>query len=365
MVLAVLALIFAALTLPFSASSAQQFATVKNPHTVTCSACRIVLDSLLTIGSANDSVLPAQIVGLVRDATGRFTGIGFDRFQLVVYDARGQIQRVFGRQGAGPGEFATPFGISRLALGAADTIYAVHAAARVAVISPSLTPVREFRLASAANSRFEALRDGRILTSYARSDSGFLLMSDANGRPIRWIGRGPYSIIDSLTFRRVDPLRYPQFRISGDQQSVWVMQENSIFRIQQWRLDGSPGLGFEFTNVPWMTPPHAEEMPPSRAGARPFRYMSYDYGFSLMTAEIDGVIWVRRWTRPQGSNSLDTRRMFLDAVDARTGRLLATRETGRFMEHLANTTDLAYSHSEDANGAITRTVWRFRLLRSG
>jgi hypothetical protein len=366
-----------------SGVAAQQSATVKNSHTVTCASCRITLDSLFTVGSSTDSVLPSQLLAFDRDSRGRFVGIGYDHFSLVYYDSRGVIEQTVGRRGSGPGEFSGT-GIRNVTIGAADSVIVLDNATRVSVVSPERRVVREFRVTDPRLSHLEVLNDGRFLTTYARSDSGFLLLSDANGKPIRWLGRGKYDITDSLTFPRNAPLRYTQIRLARDQRSIWVMQENNIFRIQQWNLDGNPGAAFEFVDVPWMTAPHMQEMAAGSAArglyatrgldagrdARntrppppPYRYMAYDYGFSLLTGEVDGIIWVRRWTRPQGSTSLTDRRFYLDAVDARTGRLLATRETNPPVESFSGVTDLVYSSSEDANGVITRTIWRLRLVR--
>jgi hypothetical protein len=359
-----------------SSAAAQQFATVKNPHTVTCASCRITLDSLFTVGSSSDSVLPGQNLALARDSRGRFVGIGFDRFSLVFYGTRGAIEQTLGRRGGGPGEFSGT-GIRKVIVGAGDSVIVLDDATRVSVVSPERKVVREFRLTE-RESALEVLSDGRILTTYERSDSGFLLLSDASWKPIRWIGRGRIDRSDSMTFPRSAPLRDDDIRLARDQRSVWVMQENRIFRIQQWNLDGSPGAAFEFVNVPWMTAPHMEEMAVGSAAKGlyagrtavnpqpprpPHRNMVYDYGFSLLTGEVDGIIWVQRWTRPQGSTSMTNTRRFLDAVDAHTGRLLATRETNFPIGSFSGVTDLVYSNREDANGVTTRTIWRLRLVR--
>ncbi len=77
------------------------------PGILTCPNCRIVLDTVMTIGGANGQAvhLISRGSSFAMDDRGRFLVAGFGSEEFAVFDTTGALLRTVGRRGQGPGEY--------------------------------------------------------------------------------------------------------------------------------------------------------------------------------------------------------------------------------------------------------------------
>jgi hypothetical protein len=150
---------------------------------------RIVLNEQFRVGSAdgaNDAF--ARVVDVVFDGRGRIVIADDLNHQLSVFDASGRFLRRVGRQGAGPGEFQTPW---VLAVDRRDSLFVWDAGqGRVSVFDPEYRFVRDFGVRPqwlVTSLRF--LPDGRLLVAaYGRNEPGVLHLVERDGRVVRTYG---------------------------------------------------------------------------------------------------------------------------------------------------------------------------------
>ena len=92
---------------------------VRIPPAPACPECRIELEHVMTFGSVDDSVTVGAI--LRRDARGEyFTRSRWAPHQVVVFGATGELSKIRGRRGEGPGDYQF---VDFLATGRGDTLH--------------------------------------------------------------------------------------------------------------------------------------------------------------------------------------------------------------------------------------------------
>jgi hypothetical protein len=132
----------AAYTAPISADAigrTQQVDSVTIPDRAACPQCSVVFNRIATITpKETDSVLPLGVPPVVRTSAGQYFVGARDR--IILYDAAGSFVHAFGRTGIGPGELRN---VSRLELGAADSLLVFQTAGRFSVFSPEGSYVRD------------------------------------------------------------------------------------------------------------------------------------------------------------------------------------------------------------------------------
>jgi hypothetical protein len=94
---------------------------VRVPSTVTCDACRIVLEPIARLGSADEPLSLISIARVVSDSRGHYyVAPTFEAGLIAHYRRDGRFLGTIGRAGQGPGEFQR---INGLVMAAGDTLH--------------------------------------------------------------------------------------------------------------------------------------------------------------------------------------------------------------------------------------------------
>ena len=104
-----------------------------------CARCDIVLEKVVTLGSATDTVSPSVVAGVVRDRAGRYYAASDPAIHILQYDARGRLERAIGRRGPGPGEYRN---IVQLHQDSRGHLYVFDLGQRLTILDTGLRVVR-------------------------------------------------------------------------------------------------------------------------------------------------------------------------------------------------------------------------------
>ncbi len=385
-----------ALFLLASLSASLQAQVTSIPYTVTCAACRVTTEPVVTLGSASDSVPLDGGVGLARDSRGRYYTTGFGGKSIVIFDSTGKYLQAFGRAGQGPGEFAGRImGLSVKA----DTLYTFTVSGhRVTVFSPSLAfvrtatylPVTMHSAPTMSGSRGEFIASGEVRSSDSLTQYKYHVVG-GDGKRIRSFGNA-YPIVSGRppairpTTTVVATL---MFALSPMGDQLWT--GNNEYRVTRWDVATGSSTTFQVADVPWLRnappPPDRETLrddlgaamtaiaaglpqPPHKYPPRP--------SASLMRVDDQQRLWMWSYVhfnndaRPAGPLSscrgIESSLypgwrscVLLEVVDTRRRVLLMSQlfdTNGQFIPY----TDLMYSKVQDANGVTTLKVVRVRLV---
>jgi hypothetical protein len=152
------------------------------PLRVNHCACRIEERVAAVLGRATDSVLTTPFSRVVRLGSTRYlVGPTASPGQLAVYDASGLLERVIGRQGAGPGEFSRYLG-PLIPTSAGGAVVVDLGTGRLTLVD-SLGSLRAFGRVGGSVFGGVALRGGHLLLNakYGGEHSAFPLHVVADG----------------------------------------------------------------------------------------------------------------------------------------------------------------------------------------
>jgi hypothetical protein len=179
----------------FAAASAAQSPPqrIEIGDAVACSRCSFSVALVATIGSEEDSMPISPMSAVAYDSRGR-TFVAplpspVQRQRIHVYGPTGQVERVIGGPGQGPGEFTA---VRQIAVGPGDSIFVVDITRRLTVFAPGGTPIRTGNTPYSLL-EIEVLPDSRIVgASVSRQLNGVPLhLMDTRGALVRSFGVDP------------------------------------------------------------------------------------------------------------------------------------------------------------------------------
>jgi hypothetical protein len=224
-------------------------AVVVIPDSLVCPECSIAMTEIALLGGPEDPASPRE------DAVGRGCMVGqlsdgsfvssaaVGGGGLFFYASSGELQRVVGRRGAGPGEFGE---IVRLAVGVGDSLYVMDdSQSRMQVLAPDDRVVRTFQVPGRFRD-FAILSDGRMVfhsTPFQQEDLLYHLLL-ADGTTEAAFGTTSLEEVD-LETRLVVP---------GSQGSFWTA---SIWSYEIRRFQGVEETGAPLEREAQWFPPDA------------------------------------------------------------------------------------------------------------
>ena len=345
-----------------TAVDAQSVVTI--PGTPSCAVCRIVMDSLFTLGSATDSVRPTSFGSVQRDSRGRFYAITDDQRVVAVFDSRGTLIGTIGRRGPGPGEFPTQ--LWRVHIGANDSVY-VGTERQVSIFDRDWKFVRQLRLPTTAFT-VHPLSDGGFVAGmsipaqtprrpfHILNPDGSVSRSFGPEVPPR-VGRGPPRPLRSVSGSTA-------FVLAPGKQSIWV--DAPQYSLERWTLDGRL-IERLIIDAPWFDRDR-EPVYDSVVTGTSTRYFARTNAPYAELAGVDpsGLFWYNGSIPVSGSvgtfEKPQARTRRLEILDIAARRIVASVEAKRPLKLIAGS-DLAVASEANADDEITVSVWRVALRR--
>ena len=352
--------------------------TVRVPHVVSCPQCVVVAESLFTLGTTDADML-APIAHPARDSRGRYFASGFGQRSVLVWDSAGKRIAVFGRAGAGPGEFDA--NIQTILVGRNDSLIVAEQTGRISVFAPTLQFVRSIRVLARPTS-LTVMPDGHFVVGAQIRGRGqighpFHVIDGVTGTVVRSFGGGATVVepggppMDS---------RVTQFTDAGDGRSIWHWRRD-LYRLERWAINGVPGDTLDLSTAPWYRAPTPIEVPmrtreeqaawlqarssPSQAvrdslaAADAARAGPPASGVTVAGVDRAGRVWAVG-NVPTSSQNPGAVTYMLEVVDpVSRSKVLSTRVAHNFMR--IRGADFLYSRRVDPDGVVTITVWRVTI----
>ena len=229
---------------------ADTIAAVTNNDTIPlCSTCRIVVDSITSIGTANDSVFAPPPTGIVEGSDQAFYVARVStQGRVARYDWHGQLSRLLGRTGDGPGELRWAMAVAT----SSDSFLAVLDYRRIvwfplpdgpAITEVLLPPIAELRSIALPGRGFvAAVVQDRSLRSfiYRGPDGTNRTFGDSGGQP------------DSRTMERHEGDR-SHWLAAIDANRFWAMPEFFEPSVEEWSTNGTLVRRYR-PPAPWFAP---------------------------------------------------------------------------------------------------------------
>ena len=334
-----------------------------------CSLCRIRLVPVTTLRGSGDSVLLDERGPVVRDRDGNFVVWTSERGRIAKFDRAGRLIRVFGRSGAGPGEFSTNFGPL---LPLPDGRLAVFEAGAVSIFSPDLNFETRLRQPIRVMGNPIAISARTIVVP------GLLLSTEATGHPLHVM-----DIVDGAISsfgadargsdtRKCSACMTRHLAQPDTHGRVWVARHRS-FQLEHWQYRQRVRQTVLNPVAPWFPEAIGASLESGELAAnstipvvRALWRDSSDRLFVLGGAPADGKVQRQR-TLPRGAVSPTQddegvmRKEVIDVIDSRTGIRLTTLELKAppYYKSLGNGY-LAYTE-EDEEGAVSIRIIRVVL----
>lgn len=342
------------------------FTTAQSSAAVNCSPCRIQVQPTLALGTESGIGAIEHLESrAVRDGQGRYLVKGHYASSLLVYDNHGRFLRSIGQKGSGPGEFQ---GIAAIAPGLADSLfvfdgdsrrYSVYApdlsfvAAGLLPLGPELIslvlPSGEFVFglplrtpAQIGQPLHVVSRDGRLLRSLG-SKSG-LFRPDIPWLDSRAIGIAPAGMLWSA------------FRTQ--------------YVVERWNPRTGQFVSAISRTVPWfpsrMQPVRTDRADPEEPEPFLMDIREDTRAVLWVLIAVPDSNWRRTVTRPSGAQHMQIRDpqeyydTVLEALDARTGRLLASVRLPQYVRQFVADNEIG-TVVEDSDGIPRLQLWRVTL----
>ena len=304
-----------------SPSSAQDTIRVSGDE-LTCPACVITVDSVLTIGGLDGPGLEVidEVSRVAVDRMGRVLVSVYRSPEISVFDSTGTFLRTFGRSGEGPGEY--------------QFINHVNAGPRyIHVFDMRGRTVLDYDLGFVRADPFPARRVySHVLESEDVAFTGVVPTRASAGHPLHVLSLpGELESFGGRGAVAGDP-GWSAWPITGDAQTLWVLEGNEANRLARWDLRGglrNPTVVYEWNED--------------------------DYDLGKIKLDARGL-WVI-WGGPGGGR-------WLDLVDPLTGRTVARSNddvAGTFVEGTGSMYRKHY-HESDA-GIPYITLFRINFSR--
>jgi hypothetical protein len=317
-----------------------------------CAACRIELERVATIGSADDEHLYRQFSQLTRGATGYLVANGYTPGVVVVYDSAGAFVRTIGRPGGGPGELAE---WSLIHVTAADTLLAASGGRITVFRTPDGEAVRSWH-PQAVVWGLTSLRGGitaAALAPNARQETVRIFDPDGSRRA---------SIFFDGALEHRDQLGQ-RLHSAGD--TLLLVSATGSYELRAFDTDGALRWTVR-REVDWFRP--YVRQPPGALIRTPSLP-------DIVGAWVEGdrYLWVllerpaEDW-RPVGQSQrpdeVDFNTLFssqLEVIDLESGQLLASQRM-RWLLPAADGRPLVYTSRTGAYGQTIFDVWQVDLV---
>lgn len=329
--------------------SAQETLTVSGD--VSCEACMITLDTIVTIGGLDGPGLHVVSRGasVAVDHLGRIL-IGHHRYpEIAVFDTTGTFLRTVGGEGEGPGEFQIVLHID-----AGPRYIQVFDSRGRTLFDYDFRVVRTDRFGGQVGNSFVTAFDDVVLTGDIRTTASV-------GHPLH-ILRPSGEIVSVGADNRVYRGRTTEqlSPVAGDARSAWVVH-NYPNRLTRWDLDGHPEAAVVLERVVEEFNRHDPELSPT----------SRNHG-AMLDAHGLWILWSApdpRWKPtkdPRGQTAVPREQRldsWLDLVDPQTGRTLARYRDDQVLSRFANGSRYLVRYRESEAGIAYLTLLRPRLSR--
>jgi hypothetical protein len=306
----------------------------------------------VTIGKRSDPYEISENSLLDRDRQGRFFAIGVD-YNILVYDARGNFLKAFGRLGQGPGEFPAgyPFPVAAVTVGAGDSIFVLHPP-YVSVFSPALAYVRRFVIPGGPpmNVAFRPLADGTFFVS------NIIRTPQHVGRPLHVIA-GDGTVRRSLGREQPQGPDLPRLELrpvflARDGHTIHLGQWDYRYILESWDVDGRLLSKIEVVDVPFHQKSIIREIP--QRGRPPLRFTEWG-STNLLGVDTLGQLWIN----VKGAGPTAVRH--LEIVEPATGVIRSSQVVAAPVL-LLPAGDLAYSSTMADDGFVSFTVSRYKFV---
>lgn len=335
-----------------------------------CASCEIVITrTIARLGRGDRDFQLGRQPAFAVDSGGRIVTGPVETGGFAVFDSAGSLIRRVGRFGGGPLEFRM---IAFIAPGPRNSMWiADQLARRMTIVENGYERARSFNLEHAV-SDLVPLSDGRALISVPTQDGGPL------GQPIRLLSEngGSAGAFGNSTRSVEVPHRFGSARriAPADGGTVWVTWLDR-YRIERWDRTGKQTQVIE-PRVTWFPPATSDPVPGQADERKPFPSLSHVY------QESDSVLWAvvvladANWKAASGSSTgrvVERRRLSLaenapfydtviEALDPRTGRVLASVRRDEFFARVRGGPYLARFRSEESGEDVVE-IWRYQLVR--
>jgi hypothetical protein len=324
---------------------------------VSCAECRIAVDRVATVGSADDSIGLGSMSRTTLGPGGYYVSPVSLPGAISRYDVNGRPMGQLGRVGDGPGEYRGPTYV----FGTGDTVHVIDlAGARWTVLNAALDVVRTARVPF-LGTQMTPLRDGRMA----------FYLSPQSGRdstiPLHVVSAdGSVKSFGSATRRGAVQNYQIAPALDG---GIWLLDMFS-YTVQKWSADGT----LERTFAPARQWFPKTELPPLNRSVQDNVRDVRSYGTSIRES-ADGL-WVvlsvanPKWRAPDNipldSNGFPEASVtkgkysgMIELLDPATGALKAAlrhKEPFKFMND-----SLGYAFHATDDGEITHTIYRVSL----
>lgn len=348
------------LAMPITAAAGQGVKEI--PSRPMCPDCRLVVDTVASIGRASDPVALSHMV-FERVALGGagqfFVAPVFDVGSIAAFDSTGTFERTYGRPGEGPGEFQP---IMALTSGPGDTIW-VFQVGRLSRLSPAGTIAFVSNYSMGRVWDVESVAEGLFVLSaeaHGADRIGIPLHLMASDGSVVWSGGSEEGI-----WRADRPISSIFHLSRGTPGTFWAAPVNR-YEVTQWDTNGN-SQGRIRRTAEWFEPwEDFKEGEPYSTRPNP-RFLD-------IWTDTDGLLWTMvlvadaHWSpmreRPGiGDLSLQDRVFdtIVEIIDPDQGDLIASF---RYPEVLSRFLDdgSVVRISQDAMGVVVITLVRLKYV---
>jgi hypothetical protein len=350
------------------------------PDQVLCARCRIHLQRLVIIGSADG---PGSLAGkprsVILDGAGRYW-VFVPGSLPAVFDSQGRFLETIGRQGMGPGEFRNA---SHAALLPGDSVLVLDwSQHRATVVGPDLRPGRVIQLPSAM------LRWSMVATTWPDRVVANAILTAPNvvGWPLHYMSMRSDRATHLKSFgnnggemRPADPYHLGENLAPSSRGGFWAAQQ-AIYRVTRWDSSGRSLHSFE-RRPPWFSGksnlrPGSHDIPPSPTG-------------TALTEDAAGRLWVfttvaarnwrAAWKDVPRAKTKDVResstaigpdftqlyQTMVEVIDPQRQRVIQRSSVGRWVVLQTLKDNKVVGYSEDTDGRPFLVVYKVVLDQVG
>ena len=315
-----------------TALGAQEVRPKVIPDAVACSACRITVTTVVTLGTDDGpGAINTRPLGVDVDGRGRYWVVPLADGSAVpiVFASGGQLARVAGRRGEGPGEFRAV--IDAVPLPGDSVLLVDNATRRGTIIGPNLEPVRFIQVPEPLQYNVVISWPDAVvgMSHYAGGGRGgpvlhAMAFDSASARVTRSFGP-VWSMRDLRTMEQTVA------RLFQATTGIWSILPQR-YRIDQWNLDGQLLAALErqpeWFGTESLTMGTRDTPPPPR-----FTAVAEDGAGRLWTfVAVAAPTWREGWPKDEGEfrvAAFSMEKMYrtmVEVLDLKAGQVIARRQ---------------------------------------